>query len=212
MPAAVEPGDRGQSAPGVGGRGLPAAAGAGISTTPAGAATGGGDPSAVSTAAEATKRCPYCGEVILAVARKCKHCGEFLDREPPAALVGGGAGTPAAAGGGAASATSADDEPAFSLSVSQWDNFWKFLITITVAVAIGAVFVFLPPLKKYGPPAVLGICLIALAILWYFYLAAKHTRVHVRPWHRHRAGHRRQRSQFAGPVPRHPPGFEAGHG
>lgn len=32
---------------------------------------------------EETKRCPYCGEEILAVARKCKHCGEWLDREEP---------------------------------------------------------------------------------------------------------------------------------
>lgn len=28
-----------------------------------------------------TKRCPYCGEVILAVAQKCKHCGEWLNKE-----------------------------------------------------------------------------------------------------------------------------------
>jgi hypothetical protein len=26
-----------------------------------------------------TKACPYCGESILAVARKCKHCGSMLD-------------------------------------------------------------------------------------------------------------------------------------
>lgn len=27
-----------------------------------------------------TRACPYCGEEILSVAKKCKHCGEFLDR------------------------------------------------------------------------------------------------------------------------------------
>lgn len=32
---------------------------------------------------EGTKRCPYCGEEILAVAKKCKHCGEWLNREAP---------------------------------------------------------------------------------------------------------------------------------
>lgn len=28
-----------------------------------------------------TKTCPYCGEEILAIAKKCKHCGEWLDTE-----------------------------------------------------------------------------------------------------------------------------------
>lgn len=27
------------------------------------------------------KQCPYCGEDILAVAKKCKHCGEWLDKD-----------------------------------------------------------------------------------------------------------------------------------
>lgn len=30
---------------------------------------------------EATKNCPYCGEVILTGAKKCKHCGEWLEEE-----------------------------------------------------------------------------------------------------------------------------------
>ena len=29
---------------------------------------------------EDVKNCPYCGEVILASAKKCKHCGEWLDK------------------------------------------------------------------------------------------------------------------------------------
>ena len=30
---------------------------------------------------ENTKQCPYCGEEILAVAKKCKHCGEWLTED-----------------------------------------------------------------------------------------------------------------------------------
>lgn len=30
-------------------------------------------------APETTVRCPYCAEAISALAKKCKHCGEFLD-------------------------------------------------------------------------------------------------------------------------------------
>jgi serine/threonine protein kinase len=36
---------------------------------------------------EATKRCPYCHEEILSAARKCKHCGEWLE-DPPSTQTG----------------------------------------------------------------------------------------------------------------------------
>lgn len=43
-------------------------------------------------AAKQTKPCPFCGEEILKIARKCKHCGEFLDATarpapPPAPII-----------------------------------------------------------------------------------------------------------------------------
>jgi predicted amidophosphoribosyltransferase len=33
---------------------------------------------------EDTKECQFCAETIKAAAKKCKHCGEMLDREPAA--------------------------------------------------------------------------------------------------------------------------------
>lgn len=29
-----------------------------------------------------TKRCPYCGHEIMSAAKKCKHCGEWLEDKP----------------------------------------------------------------------------------------------------------------------------------
>jgi S1-C subfamily serine protease len=60
-----------------------------LQVVPESAAAGGPDPSAAALeaalessptpSASSTKECHYCGETILATAKKCKHCGEFLD-------------------------------------------------------------------------------------------------------------------------------------
>jgi hypothetical protein len=34
-----------------------------------------------------TKQCPYCGEEILATAKKCKHCGEWLEQQADKELI-----------------------------------------------------------------------------------------------------------------------------
>ncbi|HUO10649.1 MAG TPA: PH domain-containing protein [Phycisphaerae bacterium] len=120
--------------------------------------------------AEATKRCPFCGEVILAVAKKCKHCGEFLDRSLAPANA---TNTPAA--------PAADIPPVFSLSVSQWDNFWKFVICATLVVLTALVLIEIPSLRQYAP---IGICS-SLAIMgfiaWLLYLSVKNSRCYIRP-------------------------------
>ena len=38
---------------------------------------------AIAHASINTKPCPFCGELILTVAKKCKHCGEFLNMTQP---------------------------------------------------------------------------------------------------------------------------------
>ena len=43
-------------------------------------------PTEQSAAADGTTRCPYCSEEIQATAKKCKHCGEWLNA-PPARTV-----------------------------------------------------------------------------------------------------------------------------
>ena len=131
---------------------------------------------ALSAAAEETKRCPFCGEVILAIARKCKHCGEFLDRAQPGFPPGPAAVRSVGLPRPQPQPLAADVPLVYEFSISQWDNFWKFIILITLVVLIGCILVFVPPLKEYAVIGTIGAAVLAMFFAWFFYLGARNTR------------------------------------
>jgi membrane protein YdbS with pleckstrin-like domain len=164
------------------------AASAGAASDSAGQAAAASDDAAPTPAVpslEPTKRCPFCGEIILAIARKCKHCGEFLDRAAPAlhAPPVGAAGplTP----GTAPAPGGTSNDPVYSLTISQWDNFWRFLTIFTVFVALAALLWYLSTQSpKFQTVAALGIpaaFLLAGLAAGYYYLRAKRTHMIIRP-------------------------------
>ena len=59
---------------------------------PAAASAGSPAPTAqvqASPASKPMKPCPFCGEDVLAIAKKCKHCGEMLDKVLDKTMLGG---------------------------------------------------------------------------------------------------------------------------
>lgn len=121
--------------------------------------------------AEPTKRCPFCGEIILAYAKKCKHCGEFLDRAAP--------GEPPMA------PPVPESKPIFVLSVSQWDNFWRYLTCIAIQVIVGLGLYWgsaaSPWLSKYAPQIFIVVFIVNVIAVYFFYLGASRARCYVRP-------------------------------
>ena len=117
---------------------LPTATADSPSTPPTAAASTSPAASAAPTTAapvppgQQTKPCPFCGERILAVAKKCRYCGEFID--------------PAANPAGAKSVTPTTP-PVFAVSVSQWDNFFKYAVCLIIVIGM-ALLLFKFPLIR----------------------------------------------------------------
>lgn len=113
---------------------------------------------------ENTKRCPFCGESILAIAKKCRYCGEFLDRNA----------APSDGAKSAATQTPDDTPPVFALSVSQWDNAFKYVICITTLAALLAAIDYTPDkyLAQENKVLAMLIALMVVGVIMYFLYAS----------------------------------------
>lgn len=114
----------------------------------------------------ATKPCLYCGEAILASAKKCKHCGEFLDDEKDSS--GAPASAPSRRGAAAAmpvaQASSADPNPA---------EYFAAIVLAPIGLIIGAVWagMRLPKAKKMlQVAAAMSVIDAAVAVMLWMYV------------------------------------------
>jgi hypothetical protein len=80
---------------------------------------------------EKTKRCPYCGEEILAIAKKCKHCGEWFD-EPSTHMSTSTLETEFKDNSATEETASIDDEKTFSQNIPLSNTAIKCLFCVTI--------------------------------------------------------------------------------
>lgn len=139
-----------------------------ISATP----TGDTDNVSLRTAtpAETQRPCPSCGEMILKVARKCRHCGEFVEAS------GAALGTDRVdAGPPADSVDQPMTDAVFDVVVSQWDNFWRYL-TCLIILVIAAGTYKLPPLRTNAGIIFAVVLTVDVFAAFLIYLSSRNSR------------------------------------
>lgn len=94
-----------------------------------------------------TKRCPYCGEEILAVAKKCKHCGEWFVDEGPVQGAAHESATPTSI------AHIKDKSSNLSKELCDYNEYYKQTSGIFYTLVIGAILSFIGFCYEMSPDA-----------------------------------------------------------
>jgi membrane protein YdbS with pleckstrin-like domain len=125
------------------------------------------------------KNCPFCAERILESAKKCRHCGEYFGGSSDENADG----KPSAANPASMDeATGGEDKIqfAFCVSTSQWDNFFKYIVCLIVAILAASVYV-IPSLRPYAGIIFGSVLMVDLIVVFLIYFGTRASRCFVGP-------------------------------